>query len=69
MPLPNVFVSKPIGLSFGEALSRLRTWLDGNQIEPASFMIAEEGPIGFQLRFSSDKDAAAFSAFDWSSPA
>jgi hypothetical protein len=66
-----VFISKPAGASFGEALGRLRIWLDENKIEPAAFKLAPlERRIGFEISFRNESEAALFAdEFGWHTPA
>lgn len=61
-----VFVAKPSHLTYAEAMNRLRMWLDYKRIEPVGFRITANGPIGFDISFASERDAAAFELFSWS---
>lgn len=63
-----VFIPKPVGLSYGEAMNRLRMWLDGRKIQDASFQLSQDHRIGFEIRLANDDQAAALEAFDWSQP-
>jgi hypothetical protein len=63
-----VFITKPVGLSYGEAMNRLRMWLDNRKIQPASFRLPDDARIGFEIGFLNDRDAAALDDFDWAKP-
>jgi hypothetical protein len=41
--ISTVFVSKPEHISYAEAMSRMRMWLDFRKIETSSFKLAPEG--------------------------
>ena len=64
-PRLTVFKAKPFEMSYSDAMSRLRMWLDFNKIQPCGFKITAAGKIGFELTFSSQLDATAFGAFEW----
>jgi hypothetical protein len=59
-PPRTVFVSKPLNMGYNDAMSRLRQWLDSKRLESTGFKITAEGPIGFEISFSSEHDAAEF---------
>jgi hypothetical protein len=59
------FVPKPPNISFGEAMRRLRIWLDYRKLQPASVRITSSGPIGFEIVFLSERDADEFEDFGW----
>jgi hypothetical protein len=60
-----VFVPKPLSIPYKEAMSRLRIWLDHRKLEPTCFTITTDGRIGFEVSFSSERDAAELRLFDW----
>jgi hypothetical protein len=60
-----VFVAKPLHLTYADAMSCLRVWLDNKKIEPIGFKITGSGPVGFEISFSSERDAAEFQLFGW----
>lgn len=60
-----VFIPKPTGMTYAEAMSRLRMWLDYKKVQPSGFKITAGGQVGFEIRFSSERDAQAFELFDW----
>jgi hypothetical protein len=61
-----VFVPKPTGISYGEAMSRLRVWLDSQKMQPTLFRLAPLGRVGFEIAFRSHEDAARFrGGFGW----
>jgi hypothetical protein len=64
-PATTVFIPKPLGMTYAEAMSRLRLWLDYQKVQPVSFRITAGGRIGFEIRFATDHDAEAFALFDW----
>lgn len=64
-PPRTVFVSKPLNMGYNDAMSRLRQWLDSKRLEFTGFKITTEGPIGFEISFSSEHDAAEFQLFNW----
>jgi RNA polymerase sigma-70 factor (ECF subfamily) len=53
---------QPGGLSFGESMNAIRSWLDHRQIEPASFKSVANAPsgAGFEVAFNSEGEAHAF---------
>ena len=53
---------QPGGLSFGESMNAIRSWLDHRQIEPASFKSVANAPssAGFEVAFNSEEEAHAF---------
>ena len=61
----STFVPKPPGLGYAEAMSQLRTWLDSRKVQPADFKITASGRIGFEIGFSSERDAQVFELFEW----
>jgi hypothetical protein len=61
-----VFVPKPAGVSFGDAIGRLRVWLDSQKMQPITFKLAPPGRIGFEIGFQSDDDVMRFqNGFGW----
>ena len=60
-----VFVAKPFEMSYADAMSRLRTWLDHQKIQPTGFKIATEARIGFEITFLTEQEAQAFECFEW----
>ena len=67
---PNaVFIEKPAEVSFAEAMSRLRMWLDNKKVQPSGFRFRPTEQEGFEISFQSEHDAAAFDAdFAWHLP-
>jgi hypothetical protein len=62
-----VFVPKPAGIPYGEAMNRVRTWLDNQKMQPSLFKLAPLGRVGFEIGFRSDDDATRFqNGFGWS---
>jgi len=64
----STFVPKPPGLGYVEAMSQLRTSLDSRKVQPADFKITASGRIGFEIGFSSERDAQVFNLiklFEW----
>jgi hypothetical protein len=62
-----VLVPKPANLSFSEAMSHYRGWLDANNIKPLLFKSADltDGTLGFEIVFRTEGDAQLFdSQFD-----
>ena len=47
-----VFVPKSAGISYGEAMSRLRRWLDSQKMQPTRFKLAPLGRVGFEIGLS-----------------
>jgi hypothetical protein len=45
--------------------SRLRQWLDRRKLQTTGFKITTDGRVGFDVCFSSERDAAEFQLFDW----
>ena len=61
-----VFVPKPAGVSYGEAMSGLRIWLDSQHVQPSIFRLAPLGRVGFEIAFRNDEDVARFQgSFGW----
>ena len=52
-------------LSYSDGMSQLRLWLDHRKIKPAGFKITGEDRIGFEISFSTERDASEFEAFQW----
>jgi hypothetical protein len=66
---PTRFVAKPASVSYGEAMSLLRSWLDSQRMQLTHFKLAPLGRVGFEVGFRDDADAIRFeSGFDWLSP-
>jgi hypothetical protein len=64
-----VFLPKPEHISYGEAMSRVRMWLDYRKVPTSVFKLAPDGRMGFELTFLSEDDATRFrSEFDWPPP-
>jgi outer membrane lipoprotein-sorting protein len=65
-----VFISKPAEVSFAEAMSRLRMWLDNRKVQPTSFRLTTAGQEhGFEISFEHAHEAAVFDAsFAWHLP-
>ena len=69
MATTTVFLPKPQHISYGEAMSQVRTWLDYRKVQASAFKLAPGGRTGFELTFSSQDDATLFqSEFTWPSP-
>jgi hypothetical protein len=65
----SVFMPKPEHVSYGEAMSRVRTWLDYRKVQTSAFKLAPDGRSGFQITFQSEHDASRFrSEFTWPQP-
>ena len=61
-----VFVPKPVGISYGDAMSQLRTWLDSERMQSTMFKLAPLGRVGFEIGFRSDEDVTRFrDGFSW----
>jgi hypothetical protein len=60
-----VFVPKPLDLTYGDAMSCLRGWLDDRRMQACGFKITAEGRIGFEISFSQELDATRFETFTW----
>lgn len=60
-----IFVPKPSNMTYADAMSRLRMWLDHKKVQPAGFKITAGGHVGFEISFSSERDAQALELFDW----
>ena len=64
-----VFIPKPAEVSFAEAMSRLRMWLDNKKVQTSGFRLRQTAEEGFEISFQSEHDAAAFDAdFAWHLP-
>jgi hypothetical protein len=63
-----VFVPKPLDLTYGDAMSCLRDWLDDRKMQACGFKITAEGQIGFEISFSQELDATRFETFTWPCP-
>jgi hypothetical protein len=64
-----VFVPKPQHVSYGEAMSRVRMWLDYRKIQTSAFKVAPGGRSGFEISFQSGEDASRFQRdFTWPPP-
>jgi hypothetical protein len=67
--ISTVFVSKPEHISYAEAMSRMRMWLDFRKIETSSFKLAPEGREGFEITFGTNSHAVLFqSESTWPPP-
>jgi hypothetical protein len=65
----SVFMSKPEHVSYSEAMSRVRMWLDYRKIHTSAFELAPGGRSGFKIAFQSGEDASRFrSEFTWPTP-
>jgi hypothetical protein len=61
-----LFVAKPADVPYGEAMNRIRMWLDHQKMQLAHFKLAPMGRVGFEIGFHSDHDATQFeSGFEW----
>jgi len=64
-----VFVLKPEHVSYGEAMSRVRMWLDYQKMQTSAFKLAPAGRSGFEITFVSADDASRFRfEFTWPPP-
>ena len=64
-----IFLPKPSEISFSEAMSRLRLWLDHEKIQPTAFRLRPGDEVGFEISFRSEGDTSAFDAgFGWHVP-
>jgi hypothetical protein len=65
-----VFLPKPEHISYGEAMSRVRMWLDSRKVQTSAFKLASPaGRSGFEISFVSADDASRFrSEFTWPPP-
>lgn len=57
MTLSTVSIAIQTGASTGGMMSEIRTWLDHNKIEPASFKQVDSA---FEIGFSRDEEAEFF---------
>ena len=56
-----VRISKPATVSFAEAMSQYRVWLDAKKIQPAMFKPDYfHGVIGFEIGFHNEHEAELF---------
>jgi hypothetical protein len=56
-----VHIPKPASISYGQAMSEQRAWLDRNKIEPSSYRPAyQDGVIGFEIGFKTEDEATLF---------
>jgi hypothetical protein len=62
-PPSTVFVPKPLNMGYGDAMNRLRRWLDYKKLESTGFKITTDGRIGFEISFSSEHEATEFQLF------
>jgi len=60
-----VFVAKPFEISYADAMGGLRVWFDHEKFQPATFKVASDGKIGFEITFSTEQEAWAFRRFKW----
>jgi hypothetical protein len=60
-----VLVPKPANLSSSEAMSRYRSWLAANNIEPLLIKSADltDGVMGFEIIFRTESDAQLFDSW------
>ena len=49
-----VFVAKPFEINYADSMRGLRVWLDHKKIKPATFKVAGEERIGFEITFSTE---------------
>jgi hypothetical protein len=64
-PPCTVFVPKPLSMPYAEAMGRLHRWLDRRKLQATGFKITTDGRIGFEVCFSSEREAMEFQLFDW----
>jgi hypothetical protein len=60
-----VFVPKPLSMPYAEAMGRLHQWLERRKLQTTGFKITTDGRIGFEVCFSSEREAMEFQLFDW----
>jgi hypothetical protein len=60
-----VFIPKPPNLTYGDAMSCLRHWLDDNEVQVCGFKITTDGEMGFEIAFSREIYATRLEAFTW----
>jgi hypothetical protein len=54
-------------MSYGEALSQMRAWLNNRKmLQPATFKLSADGRIGLEICFRDEGDAMTFGRFRWS---
>jgi len=64
-----VIVPKPQYISYGEAMSRLRIWLDSRKLRTSAFRLVTDPGSGFEITFESEEVALRFqSEFSWPPP-
>ena len=65
-----VFVPKPQHISLGEAMSRVRMWLDYRKVQTSAFKLASaDGRSGFEITFQNEDGASRFrNEFTWPPP-
>ena len=63
-----VFVPKPDNVTYSDCMREIRMWLDHHRIQTVGFKITAGGAIGFEVGFSSERDAATFRSFGWRHP-
>ena len=63
-PLSTIVRVSSQSSEFGETMSVLRTWLDGQKIQPTTFKAAPDSSLGyvFTIGFRSPEDADRFQA-------
>ena len=52
-------------MPYAEAMGRLRQWLDRRKLQTNGFKITTDGRIGFEVCFSSEREAMEFQLFSW----
>ena len=69
MATTTVFLPKPEHISYGEAMSRVRMWLDYRKVQTSTFKLSPDGRNGFEITFQSEDGASLFlSEFTWPPP-
>jgi len=64
-----VFLPKPEHITYGEAMSRVRMWLDYRKVQTSTFKLAPDGRAGFEITFQSQEGASRFTnEFTWPPP-
>jgi hypothetical protein len=57
--------AQALSMPYAEAMGRLRQWLDRRKLQTNGFKITTDGRIGFEVCFSSEREAMEFQLFSW----
>jgi hypothetical protein len=63
-----ISLAKPPNMTFSEAMRCLQLWMAERKLHPSSFKIAADVVGGFELSFTSERDALALDVFQWPPP-